>query len=132
MYEIHAIEKDETHDTEKDEIATLKKVVVGGLRLSLVVFDDFWCVHIAFGGFMSLLEGVAFGGYCFWRMLLLEGVAFGWRCFWRAYVAFGGHKLLHFPYLRSTGPGEGTGYVLSLRVKTYELMVLGGRKGKGG
>ncbi|RIB11904.1 hypothetical protein C2G38_2145342 [Gigaspora rosea] len=50
--------------------------------------------HYQKQGFMSLLEGVAFGGYCFWRMLLLEGVAFGWRCFWRAYVAFGGFMSL--------------------------------------
>ncbi|RIB03469.1 hypothetical protein C2G38_2224941 [Gigaspora rosea] len=126
MYEIHVIEKDETLDIEKDEIATLKKIVVGGLRLSLVDLDCCWWVkvYVAFGGLWWV--EVVFGEF---RLLLV-----GLRCFWWVEVVFGEFRLLLvglrcFWWVlvglrRSTGPGEGIGYVLSLRVKTYELAVL--------
>ncbi|CAG8525969.1 19998_t:CDS:2, partial [Gigaspora rosea] len=132
-------------------------IVVGGLRLSLVdldccwwvkvyvAFGGLWWVEVVFGEFRLLLVGLR----CFWWVEVVFGefrlLLVGLRCFWWVLVGLRRnwycrsllkplirHKLLHFPYLGSTGPGEGIGYVLSLRVKTYELAVLGGRKGKGG
>ncbi|CAG8830349.1 11333_t:CDS:2, partial [Gigaspora rosea] len=56
----------------------------------------------------------------------------GLRLFLVGWVVFGEFTLLLVVYFWSTSSEEGTGYVLFLRVKTYELAVLDGRKGKGG